>query len=310
MNIVFFGSPSSAVPSLSRLIEAGHAVKLVVTQPDKPAGRGKKPAASEVKRFALGRGVPVYQPEKIRRDERAFDKISSVRPDIHVVVAYGQILPPEIIYLPRCRSVNVHFSLLPKYRGASPVQWAILNGETMTGVTIFELNERMDEGDILTTAEAEILPGDTARDLEARLAGIGASLLIDTIERIESIPRLKQDSSRATLAPKIRKDDGKIDWAEDAGMISRRVRAYFPWPAAFTFLRGKRLQVHQGEALDAPAACPSPGKILTVDRSGIDVSCGGGTVYRLKAVRPDGKKGMSAYSFSLGTRITEDDILG
>ncbi len=154
------------------------------------------------------------------------------------------------------------------------------------------------------------MPKDTARDLETRLAAIGASLLIDTLSQIGSIPPLKQDHAQATLAPKIRKEDGKIDWPQEAEMIGRRVRAFFPWPVAFTYLRGKRLQIHEGEVLDEPAAGPSPGKILSVHKYGVDVCCGARTVYRLKTVRPDGKKEMSAYSFSLGTRITEDDVLG
>jgi methionyl-tRNA formyltransferase len=163
MKIVFFGSPAAALPSLENLLQAGHQIELVITQPDKPAGRGKTPTPPPVKEYAVGRGIPVLQPARIRQDETTPAAVRAIQPDINVVVAYGQIIPGPVIYLPRFRSVNVHFSLLPKYRGAAPVQWAVLNGERKTGVTIFELNQKMDEGDILAAAETDILPRETAR---------------------------------------------------------------------------------------------------------------------------------------------------
>jgi len=233
MKIVFLGSPESAIPSLRKILEEGHKVELVITQPDKQSGRGKKLKASPVKKFALGKNIPVYQPERIRKDIGPLDILKKIQPDLNVVVAYGQIIPSSIIYLPKYNSINLHFSLLPKYRGASPVQWAILKGETTTGLTIFELNERMDEGDILTQREIEIHPCEKAFELEKRLAQKGANLLVDTIRRMGTLIPLKQNHAQATYAPLIKKEDGHIDWSSAAVSVDRKVRAFYPWPSAF-----------------------------------------------------------------------------
>lgn len=303
MRIAFFGSPEAAVPTLGRLIEAGHSVELVVTQPDKPAGRGRKLAPPAVKRFALDRGLPVVQPRRVREDQGFLEKLGAVRPDVNVVVAFGQIMPSSVIYLPRYRSLNVHFSLLPRYRGASPVSWAILRGETQTGVTIFELNERMDEGDILDTESTDIGPRETARELESRLAGIGAALAERTLARIDAMRRVPQNHAEATLAPKLRKEDGLIDWTTDAVAVDRKVRAFDPRPTAFSFLCGRRVLVRRGRPLDPGAGARGPGTVLGSGKTGIDVACGGGTAYRIERLRPEGKTEMDAYAYAVGGNI-------
>ena len=253
MKIVFFGSPALALPSLKKLLEADHSIDLIITQPDRPSGRGKKLMPCPVKKTALDLNIPYYQPLKIRKDEIALDKIKKIEPDLNVVVAYGQIIPSSIIYLPRYNSLNVHFSLLPKYRGASPVQKALLDGEAKTGITIFELNEKMDEGDILVQEEVNVFPDENAADLEARLAQKGADLLIKAIAQIDKLKHRKQDHSQATYAPKIRKEDGKIDWTKNSLYIERQVKAFTPWPSAYAFLKDIRIKIHKGRKFEKEA---------------------------------------------------------
>jgi methionyl-tRNA formyltransferase len=307
MRIVFFGSPPAALPSLGALLEAGHSVELVITQPDRPAGRGRKLRPSAVKAFAIARGLPVLEPARIRKDESVLGRLQSVRPDIHVVAAYGQFLPASITNFPPRHSVNVHFSLLPKYRGASPVQWAIMNAETRTGVTIFELNERMDEGNILAMEATDIQSDETAHVLEMRLAVLGAALLIRTLNDIDHIVPVPQEHSLATLAPKIRKEDGAIDWCEEAAAVDRRVRAFQPWPSAFSFLKGKRVQIHRGLALGTRFITSPPGTVLALGKGGLDVSCGGGSTYRILSIQPEGKKEMDAHAFTIGAGVRAGD---
>jgi methionyl-tRNA formyltransferase len=309
MRIVFFGSPAAALPSLVSLIKAGHTIELVITQPDKPAGRGREPTPPPVKRFALERGIPILQPAKIRLDETVLEKMRKLDPDIQVVVAYGQIIPAAIIYLPRLKSVNVHFSLLPKYRGAAPVQWTILNGDRVTGVTIFELNERMDEGDLISQAETEIGPRETAPELEARLAELGAGLLVRTLEEIERLPRRPQDQAKATLAPRLRKDQGRIDWTINAEAIDRMVRAFASWPGAFTSFRCQRMILHAGRPFPGDAGCLKPGEIIRITAEGPAVCCGGGTVYLIERLQRENRKPMSAAEFLHGTKIKPGEVL-
>jgi methionyl-tRNA formyltransferase len=311
MRVVFFGSPAAAVPAFEALIGASHEVVLAVTQPDRPSGRGQKPAASPVKAFASGQGIPVIQPDRIRKDPAAFDAIRASNADIHVVVAFGQIIPPAIIDLPRWRSVNVHFSLLPKYRGAAPVAWAILRGETRTGVTLFRLNERMDEGDILAEAETDIGPGETAGELESRLAVIGAGLLLRTLDTIAGIRPVPQDHSAATLAPKLAKGDGRIVWGAPAAEIERRVRAFTPRPGAFTLRQGRRLILLKGrlaETGEQPGG--TAGTILSFSGDGLDVLCGDRRVYRILELQPESRRPMSARAFAAGGRLAPREILG
>lgn len=307
MRIVFFGSPASALPSLKKLLESNHSIEFIITQPDKPFGRGKKVSPSPVKKIALDQNIPVYQPEKIRKDAEALEKIKKIQPDLNVVVAYGQIIPSSIIYLPKYNSINVHFSLLPKYRGASPVRWAILKGERKTGITIFELNEKMDEGDILTQEEFEILPDEGAVELEARLALKGAELLAETIAKIDEIKPRKQDHSIATYAPLIKKEDGRIDWINDALHVERQVRAFTPWPSVYTFLGEKRVKIHNGRKIEDRIEPFSAGEILGVKKEGIEVCCGEGSVFLIESLQPENRNKMDAYAFSLGAKIKPGD---
>ncbi len=307
MRIVFFGSPASALPSLKKLLESNHSIEFIITQPDKPFGRGKKVSPPPVKKIALDQNIPVYQPEKIRKDAEALEKIKKIQPDLNVVVAYGQIIPSSIIYLPKYNSINVHFSLLPKYRGASPVRWAILKGERKTGITIFELNEKMDEGDILTQEEFEILPDEGAVELEARLALKGAELLTETIAKIDEIKPRKQDHSIATYAPLIKKEDGRIDWINDALHVERQVRAFTPWPSVYTFLGEKRVKIHNGRKIEDRIEPFSAGEILGVKKEGIEVCCGEGSVFLIESLQPENRNKMDAYAFSLGAKIKPGD---
>ena len=310
MKTVFFGSPAAALPSLRGLIDAGHSVELVVTQPDKPAGRGRKLKPSAVKAFAVEHGIPVIEPAKIRTDESALERVRAAAPDVNVVVAYGQIIPNAIHTLPRHRSLNVHFSLLPKYRGAAPVQWAVLNGDAESGVTIIELDDRMDEGDILAVKRVPVGPRETARELEERLAGLGASILLETIEHIDGVSRIAQDHSLASLAPKIKKEDGRIRWELNAVAVDRKIRALADRPGAYTFFKGRRIGILRGRNLETASAGQAPGTVLTVGKDGLTVSCGGGTVFLVEGLQPEGKSPMTAHVFSLGTKIDPGDLMG
>ena len=314
MRIVFFGSPAAALPSFASLLGAGHTVELVVTQPDRPAGRGRRLAPSAVKSFALSRGIPVIEPARIRTDEAALERIRAAGPDVNVVVAYGQIIPHAVHFFPCHHSLNVHFSLLPKYRGAAPVQWTILNGDTETGVTIIELDDRMDEGDILAQEQAAIEVRETASALEERLAVLGAGLLVSTLARIDRLPRLEQDDVLATLAPKIRKEDGRVSWAETAAAIDRRVRALAERPGVFIRIGGRRVNIVRGRAVESsecplPDADTDPGTILRIGKAGLEVACGAATSYLIEELQPEGKGPMSAHAFSLGTKIAPGDPL-
>ncbi|HEK86313.1 MAG: methionyl-tRNA formyltransferase [Candidatus Saccharicenans sp.] len=303
MKVVFFGSPAIALPALNSLLNAGHEIKLVITQPDKPAGRGRKFTPPPVKVFAENHGLPCLQPEKIRKDEKTLELIKSANPEVNIVVAYGQIIPASIIYLPPYKSLNLHFSLLPKYRGAAPVQWAILKGENLTGVTIFQLNEKMDEGPILTQVETPILPRENAYELEIRLSHLGAKLLIDTLNNLDRLIPKEQEHSQATYAPKLTKEQGKINWQESAELIDRQVRAFFPWPGAFTYLGNQRLEILVGQAIPGLMPSTRPGEIIQIDKSGIYVGCGQNGVYLIEKIKPEGKKEMFAYAYSLGGKI-------
>jgi len=308
MKVVFFGSPSSALPSLKKILDSGHSVELVITQPDKPTGRGKKLLPCPVKQMALDLNIPVSQPLKIRKDAATLEQLKKIQPDLAVVVAYGQIIPASIIYLPKHNSLNVHFSLLPRYRGASPVQWALLNGEDRTGITIFELNEKMDEGDVLAQQETEILPEENAAELEARLAQLGADLLVKTIDRIESLKHQKQDHAQATYAPKLKKEDGKIDWGKDSFYIQRQVRAFTPWPSAYAFIGEKRVKIPKGQKSEGRAAQSSSlGEILNIGKQGIEICCGERSVFLIERIQPENRNEMDAFAFSLGMRIRPGD---
>ena len=312
MRVVFFGSPEAALPSLRDLIAAGHEIPLVITQPDRPVGRGKQLLPGPVKRFARDHGLPVVQPEKIRRDLEILDRLRAAAPDIQVVVAYGQFIPMPVVALPRHGTVNVHFSLLPRFRGAAPVAAAIAAGETRTGVTIFRLNEKMDEGDILSGEETPIGPAETAGELEARLAEIGAGLLLRTLAEIETIVPRPQDHSLATLAPKLRKEDGLLEWKRSAVEIDRSIRALTPKPSAFTRLHDGRLIILAGrpdEGVASPTHQGPPGTIVGMSKMGISIACGGGTRYLITRLHPENRVEMDAHAFTLGGGIQTGDFL-
>lgn len=308
MKIVFFGSSPTSLYSLKQVIDKGHSVELIITQPDRPSGRGRKAATSVVKEFAVASGLPYIQPTRIRKDPTALDTLQAIKPDLNVVVAYGQIIPAAIIYLPKHNSINLHFSMLPLYRGASPVQWAILKGEESTGVTIFELDEKMDEGPILSQSEIPIMPGENAQELEARLSRLGADLLIKTIDDIGQIQPQNQDHTLATYAPLIKKEDGKVQWNNSAVFIERQIRAFFPWPSTFTFLKDRRVKLIKGQALtELTSGHKEPGTVLDIHKDGIDVCCGDKTVFQIQELQPENKKAMHAHAFSLGAQLQPGD---
>jgi len=313
MRIVFFGSPEAALPSIRALLTAGHIIPLVITPPDRPAGRGRRLHACPVKQFALDHKIQVFQTEKIRQDLGILDLLKAAAAEIHIVVAYGQIIPKNIIDLPFHSTINVHFSLLPRYRGASPVAAAILAGETRTGVTIFRLNEKMDEGDLLSAAELDIGETESTGELETRLADLGAELLLQTLTEIKGITLRPQDHSQATLAPKLRKEDGRLNWTQTAPEIARRVRAMTPWPSAYTFHKGERLIVVSGQpemvTLFPAERTPPAGTVVDLTKRGIGVICGEGTGYRITRVRPESRPPMDAQAFILGGKIGTDDLL-
>lgn len=311
MRIVFFGSPAAALPSFTALLDAGHEIALVVTQPDKPAGRGRRLTPSAVKALALERGLAVLEPVRIRADAAAAERVRAAGADVHVVVAYGQIIPHDVHFPPRYHSLNVHFSLLPKYRGAAPVQWTVLSGEAESGVTIIELNDRMDEGDILAQERVAVEPRETAAALEARLAVLGARLLVRTLEDLDRLPRVPQDHGRATLAPKIRKEDGRIAWTEAAAAVDRKVLALADRAGVFTFVKGRRVNILRGRTVGQPReGAAEPGTVSSVSKAGLGVACGAGTAYLIEELQPEGKDAMSAYAFSLGARLSPGAILG
>lgn len=306
--IVFFGTPDFAVPSLAALLDGPGEVVGVVCQPDRPAGRGQRLQPPPVKVLAEEYGVPVAQPTKLR-DGRAVELLHDWNPDLIVVAAYGRILPRDILDLPPLGCINVHASLLPKYRGAAPVQWAILRGETETGVTIMRINERMDEGDMLLQRSLQILPGETYGELQMRLAKLGAEALLEAISELRQgrLVATPQDHRAATLAPMIEKEDGRVDWAESSELIARKVRAYNPWPSAFTYLAGKRLKIHRAGAT-AESTGREPGTVLMLGET-IRVAAGTGVV-EIAELQLEGRKRLSAEEFARSGQLAAGTVLG
>jgi len=303
MKIIFFGSPAAALIPLKALNNVGHNITLIVTQPDRPSGRGKKLTISPVKKFALENNIPLFQPEKIRKDPRVLGKLRAAAPDLNVIVAFGQILPDSVIHFPKHHSINIHYSLLPQYRGASPVQWAILKGEKKTGVTIFELNSKMDEGDILDQKETAIFPGETGAELGSRLDKIGTELLLSTIKMIGQINPQKQNHSLATYAPLIKKEAGRILWTKKANVLENQIRAFTPWPSSFCYYENKRIKILKGRKVHFSGHSGNPGEIMIIDDQGLIICCGKESYFRIETLQPENKKAMSAYSFTLGARI-------
>lgn len=308
MRVVFLGTPEFAVPSLNALISAGHEVVAVFTQPDRPKGRGKQLAESPVKGAARAAGLSIYRPERIRRPETV-ELLSGLAPELMVVVGYGQIIPQTIIDLPKHGILNVHASLLPSYRGAAPIQWAIANGEKQTGVTIMQIDAGLDTGDILLKAPVPINPDETAPELSARLAPLGAGLLVEALQQIatNTIHREKQNEAEATYAPVLKKEDGLIDWSRQARQIYNRLRGFTPWPGAYTTFRRQQLLVLSARvAEDSPA---SPGTLRSDNRR-LVASCGENSVLELLDVQLSGKKRMSAQAFINGYKPAEYERLG
>lgn len=298
MKLVYMGTPNFAVPPLRALKAAGHEIAGVVTRADKPAGRGRGISPPPVKLAALEMGLSVYQPVRIRQPE-AVDRLCVLGPDIIVVAAYGQILSKEILSLPKYGCVNIHASLLPAYRGAAPINWAIINGEKQTGITIMQMDEGMDTGPILMQEALEIGPKDTAGSLTERLSALGARLIVEALGRIESggIAPTQQDHSKATLAPLLKKEDGLIDWGRSADEIHNRARGLSPWPGAYTYLDGRMIKILETEPVQGQAV---PGHIVMADNDLI-VGTGGGLI-RILRLQPEARRPMTAQEFLRGHR--------
>lgn len=307
MRLVFLGTPEFAVPTLEALVQAGHFVAAVYTQPDRPKGRGQHLAFPPVKECALRLGLEVRQPLKIRT---CLDELAVLSAEVMVVVGYGQIIPQSIIDLPRYGIFNVHASLLPKYRGAAPIQWAVANGEAVTGVAIMQIEAGLDTGPVFDVATTEIGPEETSLDLAPRLASMGARLMVDVLQRVEagSIKAVPQDHSQATLAPILKKEDGLIDWSRTATEIHNRARGFLPWPGAWTAFRGERLNIWKCRPTELDPSGP-PGKLTAAHRR-LFASCGGGTALELIEVQQEGRKRVTAEAFINGARIAGEDRLG
>jgi methionyl-tRNA formyltransferase len=312
-SLIFAGTPRFAVPTLERLVESGFPVRLVVTQPDKPRGRGMELAASPVKQSALKLGLPVLQPEKIKTNEEFRAQLSALAPDAIIVVGYGRIIPQWMIDLPRFGNLNLHASLLPKYRGAAPIQWAIANGESVTGVTIMRIDAGLDTGDILLQRELAIEGEDTAETLAPRLASIGADLMVEALRGLDArqISSKPQDHSRATLAPILTKQDGQIDFHRTAAEIRNRLRGFQPWPGAFTTFRGKNLHIWSAKVVPEEIITRElqPGE-LSSEGELIAVGCGHHSALELLEVQIEGKKRMPARDFVNGYRPFAGEWLG
>ncbi|MCC6444802.1 MAG: methionyl-tRNA formyltransferase [Armatimonadetes bacterium] len=310
MRIVFMGTAAFACLSLKALIESSHEVAAVVTQPDRPKGRGLEMSACRVKVQALAFGqTPVLQPEKVRREE-FLSRMEAIRPDLIVVAAFGQILPKRLLDMPPLGCVNVHASLLPRYRGAAPAHHVILNGETETGVTLMFMDETLDTGDIICQERIPILPEDNRESLEMRLAQAGADLLARTLPLLESsqAPRTPQNHAEATYAPMIRREDGLLGWSQPADALHNRVRAFTPSPGAFTYFRGQAIKLWQTEAQAGDREAPE-GAVLRLTRQGPLVQAGEGRLL-LKEVQPESRKRLSGEEYARGYRITIGEIFG
>ena len=309
MRIVFMGTPHAAAPTLRQCIADGHEVVAVWTQPDKPSGRGKKVAFSPVKEFALSKGLEVYQPARIKNDE-AKQLFASHDADVAIVVAYGKILPEEFLKAPRSGCINVHFSLLPKYRGAAPANWAIVNGETETGVTTMFIEPTLDTGPILLQRETKIGERETAPELLERLADIGAELLSETLKRLPELTPRPQNDARATFAPILKKEDGLIDWSQSAHVIERRVRGLQPWPNAYTIFNEKGLIIWDAQPSLSVTSDVAIGEVIVAYRDELVVQCGDRTALRVLEVQPEARKRLAARDFINGMHVKPGDRFG
>lgn len=303
MRILFMGTPDFAVPSLQALIDAGHEIVGVFTQPDKPKNRGMKLQAPPVKVRALEHAIPVFQPTKLR-DGTALETIQSLTPDLIVVAAYGRILPQEILDYPRLGCINVHSSLLPRYRGSAPIHWAILNGDAETGVTIMHMALALDAGDIISQSVTPIDPNETVETLHDRLADMGAVLLVDTVAAMENgtAVRTPQEEDKVTLAPMLSRALSPMDWNRPASQLHDQVRGLIPWPAAVTVLNGARCKVFSTSVLEETTG-KAPGAVIAADKKGLKIACGGGTVLQINELQADGGKRLKAADYLRGHPI-------
>ena len=310
MKIVFMGTPRAAVPSIERLLQDGHEVVAVYSQPDRPSGRGNKIVFSPIKEFAVENGMPVFQPSKIKTPE-ALDEFRLHKSDVTVVVAYGRILSESFLRAFPKGAINVHFSLLPKYRGAAPVNWAIVNGETRTGVTTMQMDAGLDTGDILLQRETEIGPAETVPELIERLSFIGADLLSETLIKLDSLAPIPQNHDEASLAPIMKREDGLIDWSMLAADIANRVRGFQPFPASFTSYKGQKLTIWKAKAISLEEfGTWSDGAILEARGDNLIVSTGRGTALSIEELQLDGKRRMATRDVLNGIRILAGDVFG
>jgi methionyl-tRNA formyltransferase len=308
LRVIFCGTPVFGLPTLQRLLkEPDFSVEAVLTQPDRPRGRGQQPSQSPIKQAALQASVAVHQPERIRSNDAAAKSIAQTNPDAVVIIAYGQIIPPAMLAIPPLGWINLHGSLLPKYRGAAPVQRAILSGEKQTGLTTIRIDAGLDTGPILEQLPVNIEPDETAAELLARMSELGAPMVIDTLRKLATgrITPKQQDGSLATFAPPIKKEEGRIDWAQPASAIFNRIRAFDPWPGAYTSFAGRLCQIwgrpagNEASVLNTQAECGT-----IVSKSGkILVACGEATWLQLEAARIESRKRVSAAEFASGARI-------
>ena len=312
MKLVFCGTPVFAVPTLKLALRAGYDVPLVVTQPDRPVGRGQVLTAPPVKMAAMEAGIRVTQPEKIKNNAEFRAELEAVQPDAILVVAYGRIIPKWMLDLPRLGNLNLHGSLLPKYRGAAPVQWAIANGEGSTGATTMRLDEGLDTGDILLQREMALAPSMTAMDVFPLLAEMGADLMMETLRGLDAgtITPRKQDESKATLAPILTRDNGRMDFALPAMTLYNRWRGFQPWPGAWTMLEGKKLAVHRMLPTEVRGTMSRPPGELLVEQGTMFAACGDGTWLELVEVQPEGKRKMTAEEFLRGHGVQSGARLG
>jgi methionyl-tRNA formyltransferase len=308
MDLVFCGTPQFAVPTLEKLVEPGFSVRLVLTQPDRPKGRGLELVPSPIKQSAEKLGLSIYQPEKIKQNEELRAKLEALAPDAIIVVGYGRIIPPWMLHLPKYGNINLHASLLPKYRGAAPIQWAIASGEKISGVTTMRIDEGLDTGDILLQHEIAITEDDTSEIVAPKLAAIGAELMVKTLRGLQSgtITARPQDHAQASLAPILKKEDGRIDFRQPAPEIYNRLRGFQPWPGAFTLFRGKTLNI--------TAARPASEQVLQAQlltKGGqLFVGCGDNTSLEILELQPEGKKRMPARDFIHGYRPQTEERVG
>src|SRR5579883_1704581 len=311
MRLVFCGTPQFAVPTLHTLLRAGHDIRLVLTQPDRPQGRGMNLVAPPVKLAAMQAGISVVQPEKIKTDAGLRAQLEEIQPEAIIVVAYGRIIPKWMLDLPKYGNLNLHASLLPKYRGAAPIQWAIANGEPVTGATIMRLDEGLDTGDILLQRELPIAPDQTAEDIFPLLASMGADLMAEALEALalSTITPQKQDESKATLAPVLKREDGRIDFSRPAIEIYNRWRGFQPWPGIYTQFRGKKLVFHRMMPMELHGEESLPARMLT-DRDRLFVDCGKNTRLELLEVQLEGKRRMPAADFMRGHQVRNGERLG